>query len=342
MLALTLAACGGGGPPPEPTATVTASSTPIPPPATATAEPSPTAVPTPDATIEAEARCPDPYPGGAPYESEPGQPIRLQPLGTPPALVPFQPMSFRRDAALESIVRTTLGRDDEHFAVYIKNLADGRGIRIDDERQFYAASLFKTWVMLEAFHQRQAGLMDFAETYIVSDYYAALGLNPGELSPCSEVSLNSAMHRMMATTDNVAANLLLERAGAGNINLGIRTLGLEVSGFYQDDTLPTTAADMAHLLEAIVSGGAVDAAASSEMLELLLSEVIDDRIPARLPRGTQVAHKTGNWSTATHDAGIVFSPAATYVIVLLTDYGFQDNGAAPIAALSRVVYDYYN
>jgi beta-lactamase class A len=78
------------------------------------------------------------------------------------------------------------------------------------------------------------------------------------------------------------------------------------------------------------------------MAGLLLSQTVNDRIPALLPAGTRVAHKTGNWSNATHDAGIVFSPAGSYVIVVLTDYGYNVDGASRIARLSRTVYDYYN
>jgi beta-lactamase class A len=106
--------------------------------------------------------------------------------------------------------------------------------------------------------------------------------------------------------------------------------------------VPTTAGGTAVLLEAIAQGKAVDPGASLEMGALLASESIADRIPALLPSGTVVAHKTGNWENATHDAGIVVSPGARYVIVVLTDYGYQDDGATPIARLSRAVYDYYN
>ena len=52
--------------------------------------------------------------------------------------------------------------------------------------------------------------------------------------------------------------------------------------------------------------------------------------------------KTGNWEDATHDAGIVFSADATYIIVALTDFGYFDDGAMPIAELSLAVHDYYN
>ena len=337
-----LASCGGGSSSaPPPIATVT--STPLPPPPTNTQEPAATL----DATVEApqvaaEPKCPDPYPDGAPYEPEEDEPIRLVPTGSPPELSRYTARAPLRDRELERIVERELGDEAEHFAVLVKNRADGKGVAVDANRRFYAASLFKTWVMVEAVHQREAGLLDWDERYIVSDHYAALGLNAGELELCSEVSVRVAVERMMRATDNVAANMLLDRAGAGNINAALRALGLTVSGFFQDDSLPTTAADMALLLEAIVRNGAVSEGASQEMVALLASESIDDRLPALLPAETVVAHKTGNWSNATHDVGIVFSPQATYVIVVLTDYGYEDGGAARIARLSRAVYDYYN
>jgi beta-lactamase class A len=149
------------------------------------------------------------------------------------------------------------------------------------------------------------------------------------------------MSRMLSFSDNVAANILFDRVGAANVNAALRGLGLGTSG-YVDDSLPTTAADMALLLEAIAGGGAVSQAASEEMLAQLASEAIDDRIPALLPAGTYVAHKTGSWEGATHDAGIVYSAGSDYVIVVLTDYGYMDNAAERISRLSRTVYDHYN
>jgi beta-lactamase class A len=234
-----------------------------------------------------------------------------------------------------------LGTEAPHVSVVVKNLGDGRGVSIGSDRVYYAASLYKTWVMLELFHQREAGFIDFGEEFIVSDYYSELGLNPGELEVCSRTTIDHAMRRMMRISDNVAANMLLDRAGVTNTNNALRNLGLAVTGV-SGGSLPTTAGGTAHLLEAIARGRAVSEGASLEMFALLASESIADRIPALLPPGTVVAHKTGNWETATHDAGIVISPGARYLFVALTDYGYRDDGATPIARLSRAVYDYYN
>ncbi len=296
----------------------------------------------PIATFETDGLCHDPYPDEAPFVPTPGIPILLRPVGQSPPLTAHRFELPDSDRALSEIVRTVLGDEEDHFAIVIKNLSDGTGMALEPDRDFYAASLFKTWVMLEAFNQQQAMLLDWTEQFIVSDHYVTYGLNAGELEECDVVTLLSVLERMMGQTDNVAANLLLDRVGAGNINRALRNLGLELSGFYTVGTLPTTAAETAHLLEAIYEGAAVDDEASGEMLALLKTESIDDRIPALLPPGTVVAHKTGNWEDATHDAGIVFSPQATYLIVVLTDYGYSDGGAAPIAELSRAVYGYYN
>jgi beta-lactamase class A len=345
LLALLLNGCGGGTPAPEPTATVppTVPPTATAPAITATPLPAPRSI-TPSLTgsLADETACADPYPGGAPFEAEPGEAIRLRPSGSPPALAPFEPLPFATDAALEQVVRQSLGGDKQRFAVVVKNLADGQGVALAPERTFYAASLFKTWVMLEAYHQRGASLLAFDERYVVSPYYQESRLSAADLAPCSLVDVASALQAIIRVSDNVAANLLLDRVGAANVNAALRNLGLSTSGIPADGSLPTTAADMALLLEGIARRQAVGAQASEEMLALLASQSVNDRLPALLPAGTRVAHKTGNWSNATHDAGIVFSPGATYVIAVLSDFGFGEDGAGRIARLSRAVYEYYN
>lgn len=339
LLAVLLTGCAESRVSSAPTVTpVVSSATPIPPvdtptPVEATAGPSPTE----------EPRCPDPYPQGAPYEAEDDDPLRVIPSGSPPALPRYQSMPFRNDAELQRVMLRSLAGERRRFAVVVKNIADGSGVVIAPERRFYAASLFKTWVLLEAFHQREQGLLHFDEQYIVSDYYAGeFRLNPGELEICSTVAVGDALASMIGISDNVAANMTLDRVGSSNVNATLVNLGLPVSGFRAGLDLPTTGGEMALLFESIARGKAVNGQASLDMLSLLLTQAIADRIPALLPAGTSVAHKTGNWSNATHDAGVVFSPNATYVIVVLTDYGYNEDGASRIAALSRAVYDYYN
>lgn len=336
-VAALAAACGGSAPADPtsttrpPTATKEAPSTPV--------GHTPT-VEEPDTTSEpVVSSCADPYLDGAPDGVVTG---RLRPTASAPPIPAFQPAALSEDASLRRVVDESIGEERAHFAVVVKRLDDGSGVAVDPGRTFYPASLFKLWVMLEAFKQREAGLIDFDERYVVASYYESLRLNDGELTPCSAVSVSDMLYAMITYSDNVAANMLYDRLGYSNVNDTLRQLGLGYSGLLTGGDLQTTAGGMATIFEAIGHGEAISTAASSEMVSLLEAQAINDRIPALLPPGTRVAHKTGNWDNVTHDVGIVYSPNADYVMVVLTDYGYQQDGATHIARLSKAVYDYYN
>ncbi len=298
-------------------------------------------------------RCPEPYvtPIGPPPTpaADDGTPVpeRIahaeatdvpQPTTTP-ALPPSRP-----DATLEERIRARLGDAAGHYAIVIKDLRDGRSVEIDPNRVFYAASLFKLEVMYEIFHQRQAGLLDFGERYVASDYYSGFDLGPHLVGQCATVSIADLLGAMMSVSDNVAAVMLQDRAGAGNVNNAMAALGLEQTRLTEDGSLPATAGDLARLLELIARGMAVDRDASKGMADLMATEKIDDRIPQGLPAGTLVAHKTGNWDNATHDAGIVYGDKSAYVIVLMSDIGLEgDAGAAAAmeADITKIAFDYF-
>ena len=77
------------------------------------------------------------------------------------------------------------------------------------------------------------------------------------------------------------------------------------------------------------------------MLDILHSQEFNSGIPARLPEGTRVAHKTGEISTVAHDAGIVYlKKRKPYVIVILTEWDVDASGRSKaIAEISHCVYE---
>jgi beta-lactamase class A len=84
----------------------------------------------------------------------------------------------------------------------------------------------------------------------------------------------------------------------------------------------------------------VSARSARAMLDILEAQEFNEKIPAGLPPGTVVAHKTGDIAGVHHDAAIVYPPgAAPYVLVVLTS-GFADEKAANrlIAEISRAVW----
>jgi beta-lactamase class A len=284
--------------------------------AEATSTPAPTVEATPQATATPGA-VPD-FPDVLLIASE----------GVPP---------FTADAQLEQLINDYTGGAAD-VSVVVKSLVDGRGVAINAAQDYNTASLFKIFVMYEVFHQRDLGNLSFDEQLEVTQEWIDLSLGdsiyttPGQL-----VSIAGALEAMITVSDNVTANMLADRAGWDNMRASVAELGLSSTQLGGGNR--STAADVARFFEVLYSGGGFSADAANEMLNLLSLQQIRDRIPKYLPAGTQVANKTGNWSDATHDAGIVFGPSGAYVIVVMTSRGA---GHETIAEISRLVYEYFN
>ncbi|HJP86798.1 MAG TPA: serine hydrolase [Gemmatimonadaceae bacterium] len=101
-----------------------------------------------------------------------------------------------------------------------------------------------------------------------------------------------------------------------------------------------TARDLAIILRAIQQGRAAPADATRQMLSILLAQEFNEKIPAGLPSGVRVAHKTGEITAVSHDAAIVYPPGRQpYVLVVLTR-GIADGARSSklIADISALVY----
>jgi beta-lactamase class A len=142
---------------------------------------------------------------------------------------------------------------------------------------------------------------------------------------------------MMGTSDNAAAILLQDLVGSSNVNRGVEALGLTASRLTEAGDLPMTAADVALLLEAIARGEAVSEHASETMIDLMTREIFENGLRSGLPPDTRLAHKTGIWTMAWHDGGIVFAPFGTYLIVVLSE---REQQRAAVRALSEAAYQY--
>jgi len=302
----------------------------------ATSVPTPTALQASPRAEEAEAPSPEP--------SQSAEDVRCadeEPL-TAPTVVPlssaYAPTPSHRDAALEEVIRSNLGDEVDSYGVVVKNLGDGAVAEVNPHKVFETASLFKLWVMYEVYKQVELGLLQMDEELLVTPYYASFdgGTLPVEI--CDTLTVREALEAMITYSDNTSGFLLRDRVGLENIERDLQALGLTESDFGDED-VTSTAGDMALFLEMVALRAAVSSEASQEMLDFMLAQQVNDRLPALLPPDTAIAHKTGDLPEVTHDVGIVYSPQATYVIAVLSERAGEYE---PIALLSRAVYDYFN
>ncbi|MPZ24384.1 MAG: hypothetical protein GEU28_12810 [Dehalococcoidia bacterium] len=295
----------------EPTPTPTAT------PTTVTTGPTGTETTTPSATAEET-----PVASATPSEG----------TGAVPGLVVDEGLAAELSAFLA---------DDPDVAVVVRRLDDATGAAITPDRSFYTASLFKVFVMYEVYRQRDTGALRLEEELTVTQEWAdlALGTSP-YATPGQQVTVSAALEAMITLSDNVTANMLADRVGWDSIRSSVVSIGLH-STVLGGGELSTTPADMSRFFQALTCDNCPGLApeTNAEILDLLARQQIRDRLPRDLPEGTRVAHKTGSWNDVTHDAGIVFSPAGSYIIVVMVARG---SGHGEIAEISRLVYDYYN
>lgn len=115
----------------------------------------------------------------------------------------------------------------------------------------------------------------------------------------------------------------------------------------------TTPLDAVRLLERFRRGELLSAQHTEFLMHTMMATVTGpDKLKGLLPRGVQVAHKTGNGFRNEHgvmgaenDIGIVFLPdgRAYSIAVFVTDSRESDSlNATIIARISRCIYDYFS
>jgi beta-lactamase class A len=250
-------------------------------------------------------------------------------------------------------------------AVSYVDLQTGESLAMNADTVFHAASTMKIPVMIEVLRRAQAGAFKLDQELLLVNQFASIAdgspysLTASDDSDSSlysrvggRVPVRDLMQRMITRSSNLATNALIALVGAERVTAMARTLGarrIQVLRGVEDQKAfdrgminTTTSADLAALLVAIERGEALSPASSAEMRDILLAQEFNAKIPAGLPPGTRVAHKTGEITAVSHDAGVVYpADRRPYVVVVLTK-GLRESAAssALIADISRIVYNY--
>ena len=231
------------------------------------------------------------------------------------------------------------------------------------DRWFHAASTIKVPVLLGVFHAVDRGVLHpYSRVHVRNRFLSAADNSPFriDLSRDSSPEVHQAIGRtmqvrelarhMIATSSNLATNLLVDIIGIEEIQQTLRDLGIDGIDFRRGVEDMTAWAEginnrvTAHGLLAALRIIAEEKHFSPEscrgMLEILHAQEFKRGIPAGLPEHARVAHKTGEISTVAHDAGIVFLPdREPYVVAILTEWDAETTGRhATIARISRAVY----
>jgi beta-lactamase class A len=263
-------------------------------------------------------------------------------------------------AAIEQRIAATPARA---VGVYFRDLGTGDTLLVNANVRFHAASTMKVPVMIQLFRDRDAGALSLDDSIPVTNtFHSIVDGSPYQLDRADDsdstlyelVGRKLPLHRLIelmeTVSSNLATNLLIDRVGATRANATAHALGADSilvlrgvedgKAYRAGMNNTTTARDLGVLFAALAQYRAASPAACREMLEILGRQRFTEGIPAGLPPGTRVAHKTG-WigGVVYHDAGIVYpATGSPYVLVVLTGGIEQDSVAyALVSDVSRIL-----
>jgi len=263
-------------------------------------------------------------------------------------------------------IRDSFSRLPGEYALAALHLPSGDTLLINEREMFHAASTMKTPVMIEVFRRVAEGKIQLDDTLMVrNEFFSIVDGSSYQLTPSDDSddevyqkigtgqTIDYLLFHMITRSSNLATNLLMSLVKGEQVTATMRILGapsiqvmrgVEDSKAYRQGLNNVTSAyDLMKIFEQIALGKAVNRDASQQMVNILLQQFYKDLIPARLPEGTRVAHKTG-WITGVHhDSGIIFLPGGGQLVLVLLSKKTTDETATKqmMAAVARLIFDFY-
>lgn len=270
-----------------------------------------------------------------------------------------------RLSRLREQINALLSSQQGDFAIGFRDLQTNDTLFINGHLSFHAASTMKTPVLMEAYRQASGGKFALTDSITIVNAFTSIAdssrymLDSADDSEFSlyhrvgqKASIYELLYQMIIYSSNLATNIMIEKTGAANVMATMHRLGaneIRVLRGVEDDKAyakglnnTVTAFDLCLLFEQLGKGNFVSKEACAAMIKILLDQQFNEVIPAKLPPGVKVAHKTGFITGVQHDSGIVFLPDGRKYVLVILSKNLADRPAAieAMAIVSLAVYQY--
>jgi len=262
------------------------------------------------------------------------------------------------------LIHQRIARSGAQVGLYYRNLSRPDSLFHDPDVRMHAASTMKVPVMIQVFRDAEAGVFRLDDSVAVKNDFRSLadgspfGVTPDDDSDTTlyarvgtRMPIRELVELMITVSSNLATNNLMDLVEPKRVTATMRELGadsIQVLRSVEDDKAyaaglsnTTTARDLGIIAAAIADRHAAAAESCREMEAVLRRQTFNEAIPAGVPPGTAVAHKTGDLTGIHHDFGIVTAADGTRYVLALMVRGLEskDSSAALMADLSRLVYE---
>lgn len=248
---------------------------------------------------------------------------------------------------LSETIQSALKDTSGDYAVVIKNFKTQEEYLFNEHKKFQPGSLYKLWIMAKTYEQIQNGKLtkDQVLTQDIAVLNEKFYIDPSvaeQTEGAIKFSVDEALNQMITISHNYAALLLTEKLRLSQVALFLKQHGFNESTVGTKGEDPTTTAfDIAIFFEKLYRGELADSDSTQSMLNLLKKQTLNNKLPKYLPENIEIAHKTGEIGSFSHDGGIVYTKTGDYIIVIFSDSNLPSQAEERIAGISKAVFEYF-
>jgi beta-lactamase class A len=133
-------------------------------------------------------------------------------------------------ASLKKQIEQAIPHARGEVGVAIKHLESGSEILVHADKKYPMASAYKLPTLVEIFYQQAEGKLSLDDHYRImpADIHIGSGSMVAVFDPgFIEIDIKNLINYAMRISDNSAADILLNRVGAGNVTQRMKTLGVD-------------------------------------------------------------------------------------------------------------------
>jgi beta-lactamase class A len=154
--------------------------------------------------------------------------------------------------------------------------------------------------------------------------------------------------KMIAVSDNMATNILIDRLGMENINLGLDNFGftetrlnrkmMDFEAIREGRQNYITVFEVNKMLWGLLAKRILKPKSSKKALEILLKCEDVTTIPRKIPKTVPIAHKSGTLDYVRGDAGILFSGEPVILTIFVQNFESLEQAEKIIGEIAEIAY----
>ncbi len=254
---------------------------------------------------------------------------------------------------MQNKINSLLEKLEGKAGIIIKEAGGGVLFSHNASMVFPSASIIKQYILWELYSKAARGELSLDSAAAIAPGNRVGGYGVLKDMAADSLTVKDLSLLMIALSDNIATNTLIDLAGMDDVNRAAKALGctntvlqrkmmdLDAKARGLDNF--TSPEDVALLLGNYLESPLLPAPLRQEMAATLKKQIYQNFLAHYMPESFSFAHKTGDLPGVLHDTGILYTPGGKTLIVAVMTKELKSNisGLKFLNALGEVIFDSY-